>query len=70
MVFRHTCVNGNKQIVSSHSPLPFEGYMALEPDAQVVRREMQHKIFVSVQGGVAEDKKSPKNESDPVSLKE
>jgi len=28
--------------------------MALEPDAQEVRREMKHKIFISVQGGVAE----------------
>lgn len=37
MVFRHTCVKGNKQIVSSHAPLPFEGYMALEPDTQGVK---------------------------------
>ena len=28
--------------------------MALELHAQEVRREMEHKIFVSVQGGVAE----------------
>src|SRR5216684_4246811 len=28
--------------------------MALAPHAQEVRREMEHKIFVSVQGGVAE----------------
>jgi hypothetical protein len=47
-------VKNNKQIASSPAPLPFEQYMALELHAQEVRREMEHKIFVSVQGGVAE----------------
>jgi hypothetical protein len=28
MIFRHTGVKRNKQIVSSHAPLPFEEYMA------------------------------------------
>jgi hypothetical protein len=53
MIFRHLSVKSNKQILSSHARLSFEGYMALELDVQEVRREMEHKIFVSVQGGVA-----------------
>src|SRR5712664_5015598 len=54
MIFRHTGVKSKKQIVSSHAPFPFEEYVALDLDAQEVRREMKHKIFISVQGGVAE----------------
>jgi len=54
MILRHLSVKSNKQILSSHARLSFEGYMALELDVQEVRREMEHKIFVSVQGGVAE----------------
>ena len=54
MILKHTGVKSNKQILSSYPPLSSEKYTALELDAQEVRREMEHKIFVSVQGGVAE----------------
>ncbi len=46
MILRHLSVKSNKQILSSHARLSFEGYMALELDVQEIRREMQHKIFV------------------------